>query len=396
MKILRQTLQSHISDSLSKLRSSTTMIISSSPMIQGDKTPRKTDQSLKVFSNHLHEQVEKSHFYPLQFNLKTVSYGSQLTAKYPIENDLQTVCEMMKRTGATNIIGVGSGPAIDLAKACHAESGEGELILCPSTLGGVLSSTSEQSILLSQEEETLMPYKIGNQDNVTVVMDEKGIAVPSWTSREQDSRRANATALDAALAGLVISLDAAMSLENHVQFEKYSTIISQSIDASMKCIDVFLQNNKVTEDVKLNAVETMLQSGFLLSYGDGEIRRSVSHALTSALLPRYFPHGNWITFTASILPGLVSAIQEESEYDNNVGFNMVMHRILRDESASSSQLMEWVHNTCTFVPKLASYAEDAPDVDILISKLEDNGAFLKCKDADSSFLERVLISNLNR
>jgi hypothetical protein len=396
MKILNQSLQSHISQSLSKLRPSTTIIISSSPTIQADKVPRKTDQSLKAFSNHLKEQVEKSYFYPLQFNLKTVSYGSHLIAKYPVENDLQLALEMMKRTGSTNVIGVGSGPAIDLAKACHAESDQGELILCPSTLGGLLASTSKQSILLSQEEETLMPHKIGNQDNVTVVMDQKGIAIPSWVSREHDSRRNDATALDAALAGLVISLDAAISLENDDHFDKYSTIIAQNIEASSKCIDAFAHKYEVSEEVKLNAIHAMLQSGSLLSYGDGNIRRSVPHALTSALLPRYFPHGNWITFTASILPGLVSAIHDDSEYDNNIGFNMAIQRMLRDENASSSQLMEWVNNMSKFVPKLASFAEDAPDVDILLSKLDDNGVFLKCKDADSDFLERILISSLNR
>lgn len=396
MKILKQTLQSHISKSLSKLRSSTTMIISSSQMIQSNNIPRKTDQNLKGFSNHLKEQVEKSHFYPLQYNLKSVSYGSQLTAKYPMQNDIQSACEMMKRTGATNIIGVGSGPAIDLAKACHAESDQGELILCPSTLGGLLASTSGTCVLLSQEEETLMPHAIGNQDNITLVLDEKGIAIPSWASRGDDSRGSNATALDAALAGLVMSIDAAISIENDEQNEKYSDIIFQNIDASTKCIDIFLQNNLITDDVKMNAVQTMIQSGNLLSVGDGDMRRSISHALTSALLPRYFPHGNWITFTASILPGLISAILDESEYDNHITLNMAIHRILGDENASSSQLLEWVQNTFPFVPVLASFAEDAPDVDILMSKLEDNGAFLNCKDAESVFLSRVLISSLNR
>ena len=78
---------------------------------------------------------------------------------------------MMKRVGVTNVLGIGSGVAMDLAKVCYSylrqnqessfdrfgDCAEGELILVPGTLGAVMASVSSEELLLSTEEEALIP-----------------------------------------------------------------------------------------------------------------------------------------------------------------------------------------------------------------------------------------------
>ena len=57
------------------------------------------------------------------------------------------------------IFGIGSGPAMDLAKALSARlhDGDGTLILAPATLGGMYAASSPQMLLLDTSEEMLLP-----------------------------------------------------------------------------------------------------------------------------------------------------------------------------------------------------------------------------------------------
>ena len=73
---------------------------------------------------------------------------------------------MANRTGATTVIGVGAGAAVDCAKgvasAMGSNSGGGgsssiDLILAPATLGSTMAAMSSTPLILSTTEEALLP-----------------------------------------------------------------------------------------------------------------------------------------------------------------------------------------------------------------------------------------------
>ena len=456
MKILQKTggaLQSHLSTNLSKLGTSTTIIISSAPAPPKNDSPKRSDQNLKLFQKNLEQHIRQSHFYPsMQFNLKTISYGNNtLSAAYPTISDIDAAMELMQRTGARNIIGVGSGAAIDLAKACYYKNaqedesygrnsnGDGDgaqLILNPSTLGSAMTATSRDCLYFCPDEDALIPFysNNGNGDgadvnmnvNTTVVVDENAISIPNWLMSNnitgfRDPKGYNATIVDASLASLVIALDAAHSLGgddlDDFTKESFRQSLDQCITSAMICLNGISADadpsklESLIEANKPHALSSVLNAGKLLSFGHGtsSMRRNVSLALTSSLLPEYFPHGNWTTFTASLLPGLCRAMEENPDVadaeDNDLLLDMVAKLTGRDKSITSfSHLTEWVEKISTdtgsehslVIPSLSSLAEGAPDANELVSKIEDNGAFLSCRDADSEYLESLLVSSLNR
>merc|ERR1712045_244214 len=83
---------------------------------------------------------------------------------YPTWENVESALTLMHRIGATHIIGVGSGAALDLAKACYFSNRrdaneDSELILVPGTLPATLASVSQEILLLSTEEESLLPFQ---------------------------------------------------------------------------------------------------------------------------------------------------------------------------------------------------------------------------------------------
>lgn len=373
----------------------------------------------------------------MQFNLNTVSYGnSTLSGAYPTKNNVDAALEMMRRTGATNVIGVGSGAAIDLAKACYYKSREegdssvhdgADLILNPSTLGAILSATSKDCLTLCSDEEALLPYYSthADADATTVVVDDNAITVPSWVvsndvSQLRNQRGNNATIIDSALASLVIALDAAHSLgavldDDSDMKSHYSALLHECITSSLICVNTMKEDGPASiQSSQKHAINSMLNAGQLLSFGNGSntgassvaplMRRNISLAMTSAILPQYFPHGNWTVFTASLLPGLCYAIEEQSdEAEDNALLRQAIASLTGNEesSVSFSHLTEWVDkitsdNNGISIPSLSSLAEGAPDFSELVNHVEDNGAFLNCIDADSSFMETLLVTSLNR
>jgi len=461
-------MSNYLASNISKLRKSKTLIISSAasaapPATKQNATappPQKVDRHLKRYLTSIQEHIGKCEFYTsMQYNLKTVSYGkSTLFGAYPTKNDIESVMELMRRTGATNVMGVGSGAAIDLAKICFYEcfkqddsfvTDDGaQLILHPSTLGATLTATSRDCLSLCTQEEALLPYycpetlKCKDFDDIHVIVDEKAIAVPMWISSEGHShnntlgtmsaereKNNNATVLDCVYASLVIALDAAHSLTDSVDYdtgvvshEDYCKYLDECVTSAVKCLDILEKTTAASLDdptnvestiteSKVHAINTMIQAGKLLSFGNfastPTTRRNISITLTSSLLPTYFPNGNWTTFTASLLPGVCNALGNHYGFQSvveNDTLRSVIARILGREEESAvrfSHLLEWVNeisteNACLPVPTLAKMAQGAPDTNGLLNKIDENGALLNCNDASASYFESILVSSLDR
>lgn len=429
MKIIRKAsgaFQAHLSANISKLRSSSSIIISSAPSQVKDDTPQKTDQELKMFQSKIERNSAQTHFFPtMQFNLKTISYGEKtLTSAYPQQSNVNEVIELMTRTGATNIIGVGNGAAMDLAKACYYkriaddhDDDIGELILNPSTLGAIGTAASEHCLLLDTEEEALMPVYSSSsidKDAQSLIIDESSISIPSWLTRDvQNKKRTNiATITDNVLASLVVALDAAHAMgDGGVIEEEKMSCLNGCIQNSARYLSS-IQNSPKDFNVAENqefAISAVLHAGQLLSFGRENslsTRRNVAIALSASILPKYFPHGNWSTFTASLLPGLVNAINDCDQADEIDILNDSISTLLnlKSQEISPSHLVEWFERLDKYsmssgvleIPSLSSLSEGAPGFNELLTKIEDHSAFTQCIDADSEYLENILVSSLNR
>jgi hypothetical protein len=336
---------------------------------------------------------------------------------------------------------------MDLAKICYYKNTSqddsflhngAQLILNPSTLGAVLTATAKDCLSLCTEEEALLSYYCPKSmpegtESFTVLVDEKSIAVPMWISSDRakytTSQRVNfgnATIFDCVFASLVIALDAAHSMDECFSHNAGTTVdesfrksLEECVTSATKCLEVMklvapfddpTQIKAAILESKCHAISTMMHAGKLLSFGDASSmeRRNISIALSSSLLPTYFPHGNWLTFTACLLPGICHTLGSYHGMDTDVE-NQLLRRTIagivgRDESIATvkmSHLLEWVDeitngSACIPIPALTKLAQGAPDTSELLNKIDENCALLNCKDASSSYLESILISSLDR
>jgi hypothetical protein len=313
--------------------------------------------------------------------------------------------------GATHIVGVGSGVALDLSKALHQRmqhsSGDNQddlrLTLVPGTLGACCASVTNQSLLLDVDEEALIiaeDGKIGTGIR-SVVVDDNVMAIPSWVSGGPTNI---ATVSDAALASIVIALDSLLDVDCNGEGEKWE-LITKTLYHSQLVLESFLEESTNSSDKeskaltlknsdKANAIQAMLCSGQLLSNGmENEreyahsIRRSIPLALSSALLPRYFPHGNWLTFTASLLPGILQSTKMETQ-------NLPSSEIISSGIDTVTQLLD-DESLPKIIPTISSLVEGTPDPRELLNAVENNGALWNCEDVDRVLLEHVLCKSLS-
>ena len=405
-----------VSKDLLKLRSSTTLIISSAPYdISGGSRGNdpKIKHSIETYHQKLNRQIQQAEsILRLQYQIPSHSYGSQtLTSSYPTLQSLTSANEFQQRVGATHIVGVGSGVALDLSKALHQRiqqsAGDNKddlkLTLIPGTLGACCASTTNQSLLLDVDEAALIIAEDGKISPKirNVVVDANAMAIPAWVSGEPSSI---ATVMDAALASIVIALDSLLNVDlNNGKGEKWE-LITKTLHHSQLVLESFLKKSSSPSDKesyafsptksdKANAIQAMLFSGQLLSNGVENEReyaystqRSIPLALSSALLPRYFPHGNWVSFTASLLPGILKSTKMEN-------------RNFQSETISSgiaavTQLLD-DKSLQKIVPTISSLVEGTPDSRELMKAVEDNGALWNCEDVDRSLLEHVLCTSLS-
>jgi hypothetical protein len=444
VSISPKCIQTYLSQNLSKLKPTTSLIISSAPPPPSPSSPSKKDIPLSTYQNQISHHIQSIQFYTsMKYNLKTVQYGNRtLTSSFPTLDHRSQVLEMMERSGVGKgsddgvVFGVGSGVAIDLAKACYhynnfeheqgigLKYGNNELVLIPSTLSSVLACTSNNCLMLDLHEEALVTSSSSTSsfssnaidktiDNgVTILIDDKLLAVPNWfnVNSKSNLRRKIPTVIDASLASIVLAIDfllfhAGRGISNNtiphdeVQYSHQMNNVNHTMKHALSCLTSItktfeldeMTNNEVTIDpsIKNHAINAMLHAGKLLSFGNEMQTRNISLALSSAILPKYFPHGNLLTFIASLLPGILDGYKAKGGY-NSLGKDVI------DTLEFVEGLLCIDNEYSKIIPTLSSLAEGAPDVNELIQKVEGNGALLGCNDWDSDLIECVLFASLNR
>jgi hypothetical protein len=352
----------------------------------------------------------------------SVSTIYSITALQDIEESLA----LAKRFGVQVVVGVGSGAAIDVAKSVAnilADDGSNdvELILSPATLGGCIASTSDEPLLLSTEEEALLPLGSASESwngsmqqvSPTILIDEKDL--DDATSDYSTTLKLSPHLSHGVIASLVIALDAAFF--NHRRdlpcCAEYNDIINKTIDHALQALGQQHGSDNATtgsESVdrnfssrKRHAVSAALYSGKLLNLGNQHFRRSAPISIASALLPPFFPHGNILTYVASMLPGLCATIDyHDSTFqnrDNNNCLEQLNAASRLTEGKYWNDLTEWANEISTFyeIPSMASLAEGAPATSTLLDRMDSNQVLLNVTDSeDIDYLGEILQRSLNR
>mmetsp|Transcript_60911 Transcript_60911/g.180349 ORF Transcript_60911/g.180349 Transcript_60911/m.180349 type:complete len:340 (-) Transcript_60911:25-1044(-) len=339
----------------------------------------------------------------MEMGLRTVQ-GS-VTSAYPTWHDVEVCVELARRSGAKAVLGVGAGSAIDLAKTVSSilnHHGKVDLVLAPATLGASMASMNAHSLLLSQEEEALLPPEFASSRSrngfssadATVVLDGGAMAVPNLNT--SSPRKSVATVVDAACASLAICLDAAHGLP--ADDEHISNLIVITMENSLAALSYNgkCHDKKEAEMANGHAISAAVHAGQLLSSASGSsgTRRSIPLALASSLLPRYFPHGHILTFFASMMPALCKTLSSDTAAK---GALQAVSALVTGGN-NIEELIDWADRTCSEakIPCMASLAEGTPDVSSMMGKLDANGALLNCEDARSDLVEEILHRSLSR
>lgn len=295
-------------------------------------------------------------FTGIEMGLLTVD--SHVTSVFPTVENVASTLEIMQRTGASSVIGVGSGAAMDLTKAVLKERRNDENshgVLVPSTYGALVASTSQLPLLLDTREEALIvPNDKTSKETQQEYKNEFTIITEMDTLADIHQK-------DVTCACLAIAVDAI--------YRSQTTNNSSSNELAMDLLDHALGATK--EEFPL----LFLDAGRRLDFGvgvTGSSARSSPLALAASLIPPSFPNVNILTFMASLLPGIVHTMGDGSFSYLDV-----------DDAA----------------PSLASFmvhADGAQSVTTLMSHVKSNRALWNCLDVSDDVLEEILHYSLDR
>jgi hypothetical protein len=267
-----------------------------------------------------------------QFSMRTVS--TTISSAFPTKDSLEQTLELMQRTGASSVVSVGSGAAMDLGKAVQANlvgSSSGTdtknntpLILVPTTHSGVLAAGASHSLFLDAEEDTLVPLPQSHQGILAAQPD--GTCTHATVSTLEPQKYMDP--MDADKFDVLLYAVSAILLDAGL---RKSTDLSLPILLQDTINLISLRNNvnnndsevKSSELMKLSSplINLLYQSAGLLSYGlsDGfeeEDNRSITIALGSSLIPTLFPETHPMSFIASLAPGICHFYSEQQQTQN--------------------------------------------------------------------------------
>jgi Iron-containing alcohol dehydrogenase len=355
-----RSLQTFLHKECSNLQQSPVLIVSSEPSVAAASSGGAGAVSLpqvKNASQWLHFTLSK------QFGFRTVPVT--ISSAFPTVQDVESRGEMIRRTGASSIVAVGSGAAMDLAKALAATDKNHsmeQLLLVPSTNAAMMAAGSSHSLLLDSVEETLIPHpRLVTCPTTVVPLD------PRYTA-DMDS-----TVAVYAVAAIV--LDAALRKSSNPLLPE---LVSELLH-HLELVDVPL----VPRTLMITQEEIMslcYRAGNLLSYGLGSEDRSSPIALASSLIPSIFPHVHILSFWANLVPGLCHTLQQSSPVLMTGPIQDLVGRILAHE--------EWKHFARVTVADESKKGFSVPDM--ALSHIQSNTALCKTFDMPHRLLIDIL------
>lgn len=261
----------------SEIHSAKTILLITSIYNQGILRDEQTNN----YFNHIQKSINTFQLdIQRRFCFKVITYYVQ--SFYPSTNDLVQCQNFMQRFGATNVIAVGGGAAINFANALKYKKGS-ILTLVPLTLGGILSSTSKYVLILDVGEGKLK-LKSNTSFCQRVVLDKTLLAIPGWNINSE-AKRTISTKIDLVSTCIVLEID--------------TMIRSPNLEFNSKLI---LSKGTPFLDVITNLSRYLSADSLAIS-------------IACTLVPKFFPRANFISFLASLLPGYVTTLTGTTRYN---------------------------------------------------------------------------------
>jgi hypothetical protein len=319
------------------------------------------------------------------FGLRTVE--TKVSSVFPTVQDVDQRLDLMQRTGASSVVAVGSGAAMDLAKAIvkkqQAEQNSSNLLLLvPATHGAMLASGASHSLLLDSVEEKLVPIPRGNFDCVATVEDcadydfcnssTMTMVAPLETNQYMEPMKGER------LSNLLQSV-ATLLLDAGMQ-KTTNPSLPFLLDSTIQLLSTSTDNNGNIENV---TAKLLFQSANLLSYGlpgANNKDRSIPLALMASLLPTIFPQTHPITFLARLVPGLCHVLNTTNKNKRDLPQLTVLMDVLENQRQQLRLPPILVHDQYKgfSIPDMA------------VSCIESNQQLWNCLDADMDTLMTVL------
>lgn len=252
------------------LRQSPVLVVASEPAVNDPNRLTVVAESCQAVNFVLAQEM----------GLRTVQ--SSISSAFPTTDDLEQRLELLRRTGASSVIAVGSGAAMDLSKVLPFHKDIEHVILVPSTSAAMFAASSSHALFLDRAEETLVPLPGAMQEpncKITIAPLESNYVAPAESTH-------------VLYASLALILDACYRKSSHPRLSE----IVQNATSLLEDTE-----EKFTHD---KGMELLYEAGQLASYGLGQEDRSTPIALASSLIPSIFPHVHVLTFFASLLPGI--------------------------------------------------------------------------------------------
>ena len=440
------SLRNYIRSNIHRLRSSPTLLISSSPppaistsvsgikssnnSLYDDLTSQKTNtlkfqqqQNNKTIHTFIERNIQSI---KLEYNLKSIQ--TTISSAYPTLHDVNEAVDLAKRAGLGSdgvVIGVGSGAAIDLAKAVNdtlfqknINSNDGStkenndsLILAPCTLSGLWAATSNSpAILLDTKEEMLLPHLSTSswndvyairRETVVTLDDSKLWDLPLLYTPFQPMKRSEYTCTPSlahiAAAILVVVLDVCRSLDVYIEAggkdDVTDTIkhdlLQDIVFVSLYCggiVELASKEGKgiVNEDKEedepeifqqdvmnqLPRLSNIIHQASKITKQPLTATGTIPQQLANALLPQYFPQTHLVTYLASMLPAMCDTFQT-----SNKDFSVrkeVEKSILDVSELKSFSFASWASKVTNDagIPSMAMLAYGTPDLSTLVGSLD--------------------------
>ena len=439
-----QPLRDYIRHNVAHLRSSPCLLISSAPppgalstAVAGTKTKEQLKLQRQQNEPRVRSFVERNtQHLALEFGLRTVP--CRISSAFPTSASVNEAVSLAKRAGLKGgvggpgqgvIIGIGSGAAMDLAKAvadtlfgnispCERSShetvpaGSASLVLAPCTLGGVWAASSNSSIsLLDTKEEMLLPYlpppwrnaPPTRRNGTVVTLDPSSyLALPPLYTSFQPVKRSDysctPTMAHLAAAALAIMLDVARSIDmamktgtendavdlhNRVakEIKEVSSLFASVLelatyDATNGGGEKSNDHTTLAQQHLLDAIprlSSVLELSSLLANIPMTTAGTLPQKLANSLLPTYFPQCHLLTFLASTLPGLCDVLSESVSSGRSGSMVGVVSTSITESSLSS-----WASRVTmeAGLPSMASLAYGTPDVNTLVGALDSYEALM--------------------
>lgn len=264
-------------------------IASNAPIVCFDSKPtRKNVPSVKSFVSNFHHDVLSRYNQKPQRSIISASISSF----FPTRKDVQDAQDLVDRTGATTILGIGSGAAMDLVKALDVD----HKILIPGTSTAVFAAGTPFALILDVETELLWTKVItsdGEQqehqfftsqhkNNLTTIVQPDLVATSPYAMPACD-----AILLDATYRTPERMLD----LQSASKAMRLDSIIEGPLAAS--------------GHLEAGQSYALIPSG---NESHNQVTRSALLTMSNSLLPSFFPRMPLFAFWASLLPGLAQTL----------------------------------------------------------------------------------------